>query len=112
MGGADVSITYGQSYSFFERGYAHDEGYITGQDESTYGWDSDPGHNGSGYLPFTGERGWARSGMQTVKKTDGKNLILHGGAGLSLFGGNLYISGSMRDGGRMLIITGLDPRMQ
>ena len=110
-GGADVSITYGQSYSFFERGYAHDEGYITGQDESTYGWDSDPGHNGSGYLPFTGERGWARSGMQTVKKTDGKNLILHGGTGLSLFGGNLYISGSMRDGGRTNR-TGLDPRMQ
>jgi len=110
-GGADVSVTYGQSYSFFERGYAHDEGYITGQDESTYGWDSDPGHNGSGYLPFTGERGWARSGMQSVKKTDGKNLILHGGTGLSLFGGNLYISGSMRDGGRTNR-TGLDPRMQ
>ena len=110
-GGADVSVTYGQSYSFFERGYGHDEGYITGQDESTYGWDSDPGHNGSGYLPFTGERGWARSGMQTVKKTDGKNLILHGGTGLSMFGGNLYISGSMRDGGRTNR-TGLDPRMQ
>ena len=110
-GGADVSVTYGQSYSFFERGYAHDEGYITGQDESTYGWDSDPGHNGSGYLPFTGERGWARSGMQSVKKTDGKNLILHGGTGLSMFGGNLYISGSMRDGGRTNR-TGLDPRMQ
>ena len=45
-GGADVSVTYGQSYSFFERGYGHDEGYITGQDESTYGGDSDPGHNG------------------------------------------------------------------
>ena len=33
------------------------------------------------------------------------------GTGLSLFGGNLYISGSMRDGGRTNR-TGLDPRMQ
>ena len=110
-GGADVSVTYGQSYSFFERGYGSDEALIAGQDESTYGWDSDPGHNGSGYLPFTGDRGWARSGMQTVKKTDGKNLILHAGSGLSMFGGNLYISGQIREGGRTNR-TGLDPRMQ
>ncbi len=34
-GGADVSITYGQSYSFFERGYGSDEALIAGQDQST-----------------------------------------------------------------------------
>jgi len=110
-GGADVSITYGQSWSFFERGYSSDEGYIDGQDSSTYGWDSDPDHNGTGYLPFTGERGWARSGKQSVKKTDGKNVIVHAGSGLNMFGGNLYISGQIREGGRTNR-TGLDPRMQ
>ena len=110
-GGADLSVTYGRNLSYFERGYAPGEGLIAGQDSDTYGWDLDEEHEGTGYLPYSAARGWARSGLETVKKTDGRNLIIHAGSGLSLFGGNLYISGQVRDGGRSNR-AGLDPRRQ
>ena len=112
-GGADLSVTYGQNLSEFERGYKAGEGFIDGQDDSTYGWDLDENasDNGVGYLPYTAARGWARPGVETVDKTDGRNLIVHAGNGLSLFGGNLYISGQFRDGGRTNR-AGLDPRRQ
>ena len=112
-GGADLSVTYGQNLSEFERGYKAGEGFIDGQDDSTYGWDLDENasDNGVGYLPYTAARGWARPGVETVDKTDGRNLIVHAGNGLSLFGGNLYVSGQFRDGGRTNR-AGLDPRRQ
>ncbi len=110
-GGSDLSVTYGQNLSFFERGYAAGEGLIDGQDASTYGWDLDEEIEGTGYLPYTADRGWARPGLETVLKQDGRNLIIHGGSGLNLFGGNLYVSGQIRDGGRTNR-AGLDPRRQ
>ena len=110
-GGADVSVTYGQNLSLFERGYAAGEGLIDGQDASTYGWDLDEEVEGTGYLPYSADRGWARSGLETVLKEDGRNLIIHAGNGLNLFGGSVYISGQIRDGGRTNR-AGLDPRRQ
>jgi iron complex outermembrane receptor protein len=110
-GGTDLSVTYGQHLSYFERGYNAGEGMLPGQGASSFGWDLDSEHEGNGYLPFTPGRGWARSGVETVLKNDGKNLILHGGSGLNLMGGNLYLSGQIRDGGRTNR-TGLDPRQQ
>ncbi|MDG1268363.1 MAG: TonB-dependent receptor [Candidatus Marinimicrobia bacterium] len=112
-GGADMSVTYGRNDSYFDRGYAAGEGLIDGQDDSTYGWDLDgEGYNeGTGYLPYTAARGWARSGNETVHKTDGRNLIIHAGNGMEVFGGNLYVSGQIRDGGRTNR-AGLDPRRQ
>ena len=73
-GGADLSVTYGQNLSFFERGYAAGEGLIDGQDASTYGWDLDEEVEGTGYLPYSADRGWARPGLETVLKEDGRNL--------------------------------------
>ena len=108
-GGADLSATYGQNLSFFERGYAAGEGLIDGQDASTYGWDLDEDVEGTGYLPYSADRGWARPGLETVLKEDGRNLIIHAGNGLNLFGGSVYISGQIRDGGRTNR-AGLDPR--
>ena len=110
-GGADMSITYGQNHSYFDRGYAAGEGLIDGQDSSTYGWDLDDEHEGNGYLPYSADRGWARSGNETILKQDGQNLIIHAGNGMEVFGGNLYISGQIRDGGRSNR-AGLDPRRQ
>ena len=110
-GGADMSITYGQNHSYFDRGYAAGEGLIDGQDASTYGWDLDDEHEGNGYLPYTADRGWARSGNETILKQDGQSLIIHAGNGMEVFGGNLYISGQIRDGGRSNR-AGLDPRRQ
>ncbi|HJO21298.1 MAG TPA: TonB-dependent receptor [Candidatus Marinimicrobia bacterium] len=110
-GGADMSITYGQNYSYFERGYAAGEGLIDGQDENTYSWDLDTDHEGTGYLPYSADRGYARSGLETVLKEDGRNLIIHAGNGMEIFGGNLYLSGQIRDGGRTNR-AGLDPRRQ
>jgi iron complex outermembrane receptor protein len=110
-GGADLSVTYGQNLSYFERGYAAGEGLIDGQDASTYGWDLDEEVEGTGYLPYSADRGWARPGMETVLKQDGRNLIIHAGNGFNVFGGNLYISGQIRDGGRSNR-AGLDPRRQ
>ena len=110
-GGADMSITYGQNHSYFDRGYAAGEGLIDGQDASTYGWDLDDEHEGNGYLPYSADRGWARSGNETILKQDGQSLIIHAGNGMEVFGGNLYISGQIRDGGRSNR-AGLDPRRQ
>ena len=110
-GGADMSVTYGQNYSYFERGYAAGEGLIDGQDASTYSWDLDDDHEGTGYLPYSADRGYARSGLETVLKEDGRNLIIHAGNGMEIFGGNLYLSGQIRDGGRTNR-AGLDPRRQ
>ena len=110
-GGADMSITYGQNYSYFDRGYAAGEGLLPGQDENSYGWDLDDEHEGTGYLPYTAGRGWARSGNETVLKTDGQSLVIHAGNGMEILGGNLYISGQIRDGGRSNR-AGLDPRRQ
>ena len=110
-GGADVSLTYGRHLSYFERGYAPGEGLLDGQDDSSYGWDLDSEHEGTGYLPYSADRGWARPGLETVKKTDGRNLIIHAGSGLNLFGGNVYLSGQLREGGRSNR-AGLDPRRQ
>ena len=110
-GGTDMSVTYGQNYSYFERGYAAGEGLIAGQDADTYSWDLDTDHEGTGYLPYTADRGYARSGLETVLKEDGRNLIIHGGTGLEILGGNLYLSGQIRDGGRSNR-AGLDPRRQ
>jgi len=110
-GGADLSVTYGQNLSYFERGYAAGEGLIDGQNASTYGWDLDEKVEGTGYLPYSADRGWARPGMETVLKQDGRNLIIHAGNGLNVFGGNLYVSGQIRDGGRSNR-AGLDPRRQ
>ena len=110
-GGADMSITYGQNHSYFDRGYAAGEGLIDGQDASTYGWDLDDEHEGNGYLPYSADRGWARPGNETILKQDGRNLIIHAGNGMEMFGGNLYISGQIRDGGRSNR-AGLDPRRQ
>ncbi|MGY8808640.1 MAG: TonB-dependent receptor [Fidelibacterota bacterium] len=110
-GGADMSITYGQNYSYFDRGYAAGEGLLPGQDENSYGWDLDDEHEGTGYLPYTAGRGWARSGNETVLKTDGQSLVIHAGNGMEVLGGNLYISGQIRDGGRSNR-AGLDPRRQ
>jgi iron complex outermembrane receptor protein len=110
-GGADLSVTYGQNLSYFERGYAAGEGLIDGQDASTYGWDLDEEVEGTGYLPYSADRGWARPGMETVLKQDGRNLIIHAGNGMNVFGGNLYVSGQIRDGGRSNR-AGLDPRRQ
>jgi len=110
-GGTDMSVTYGQNYSYFERGYAAGEGLIAGQDADTYAWDLDTDHEGTGYLPYTADRGYARSGLETVLKEDGRNLIIHGGTGLEILGGNLYLSGQIRDGGRTNR-AGLDPRRQ
>jgi len=110
-GGTDMSVTYGQNYSYFERGYAAGEGLIAGQDADTYAWDLDTDHEGTGYLPYTADRGYARSGLETVLKEDGRNLIIHGGTGLEILGGNLYLSGQIRDGGRSNR-AGLDPRRQ
>jgi iron complex outermembrane receptor protein len=110
-GGADLSVTYGQNLSYFERGYAAGEGLIDGENASTYGWDLDEKVEGTGYLPYSADRGWARPGMETVLKQDGRNLIIHAGNGLNVFGGNLYVSGQIRDGGRSNR-AGLDPRRQ
>jgi len=109
-GGTDVSVTFGQNLSYFERGYNAGEGLIDGQDDTTYGWDVNE-NDGTGYQPYTADRGWARPGVEKVLKTDGKNLILHGGTGLNVLGGNLYVSGQIRDGGRTNR-AGLDPRQQ
>jgi len=109
-GGSDVSVTFGQNLSYFERGYNAGEGFIDGQDDSTYGWDVNE-NDGIGYQPYTADRGWARPGVQKVLKKDGKNLIVHGGTGLNVLGGNLYVSGQLRDGGRSNR-AGLDPRRQ
>ena len=109
-GGSDVSVTFGQNLSYFERGYNAGEGFIDGQDDSTYGWDVNE-NDGIGYQPYTADRGWARPGVQKVLKKDGKNLIVHGGTGLNVLGGNLYVSGQFRDGGRTNR-AGLDPRRQ
>ena len=109
-GGTDVSVTFGQNLSYFERGYNAGEGLIDGQDDTTYGWDVNE-NDGTGYQPYTADRGWARPGVEKVLKTDGKNLILHGGTGLNVLGGNLYVSGQIRDGGRTNR-AGLDPRRQ
>ena len=109
-GGSDVSVTFGQNLSYFERGYNAGEGFIDGQDDSTYGWDVNE-NDGIGYQPYTADRGWARPGVETVLKKDGKNLIVHGGTGLNVLGGNLYVSGQFRDGGRTNR-AGLDPRRQ
>ncbi|MDC0917732.1 TonB-dependent receptor [Candidatus Marinimicrobia bacterium] len=112
-GGADMSITYGQNFSYFDRGYAAGEGLLPGQDDSSYGWDLDGEgyHEGTGYLPYTAQRGWARSGNETVLKKDGQSLVIHAGNGMEVLGGNLYISGQIRDGGRSNR-AGLDPRRQ
>jgi len=112
-GGSDLSVTYGQNLSYFERGYAPGEGLIDGQDDTTYGWDldEDASGQGTGYLPYTAARGWARPGLETVLKDDGRNLIVHAGTGLNLMGGNIYFSGQVRDGGRTNR-AGLDPRRQ
>ena len=112
-GGADMSITYGQNFSYFDRGYAAGEGLLPGQDDTTYGWDLDGEgyHEGTGYMPYTAQRGWARSGNETVLKTDGQSLVIHAGNGMEVLGGNLYISGQIRDGGRSNR-AGLDPRRQ
>jgi len=110
-GGADVSITYGRNDSYFERGYAYDEGLIDGQGADTYAWDLDNDREGTGYLPYTPDRGYARSGLETVHKKDGRNLIIHAGNGMNLLGGSLYVSGQIRDGGRSNR-AGLDPRRQ
>ena len=107
-GGTDVSVTFGQNLSYFERGYNAGEGFIEGQDDDTYAWDVNE-NDGIGYQPYTADRGYARPGVENVLKTDGKNLILHGGTGLNLLGGNLYVSGQVRDGGRTNR-AGLDPR--
>ena len=109
-GGSDVSVTFGQNLSYFERGYNAGEGFIDGQDDSTYGWDVNE-NDGIGYQPYTADRGWARPGVEKVLKKDGKNLIVHGGTGLNVLGGNLYVSGQFRDGGRTNR-AGLDPRRQ
>ena len=109
-GGSDVSVTFGQNLSYFERGYNAGEGFIDGQDDSTYGWDVNE-NDGIGYQPYTADRSWARPGVQKVLKKDGKNLIVHGGTGLNVLGGNLYVSGQFRDGGRTNR-AGLDPRRQ
>jgi iron complex outermembrane receptor protein len=109
-GGSDVSVTFGQNLSYFERGYNAGEGFIDGQDDTTYGWDVNE-NDGIGYQPYTADRGWARPGVQKVLKKDGKNLIVHGGTGLNVLGGNLYVSGQFRDGGRSNR-AGLDPRRQ
>jgi len=109
-GGSDVSVTFGQNLSYFERGYNAGEGFIEGQDDATYGWDVND-NDGIGYQPYTADRGWARPGVETVLKKDGKNLIVHGGTGLNVLGGNLYVSGQFRDGGRTNR-AGLDPRRQ
>ena len=109
-GGSDVSVTFGQNLSYFERGYASGEGFIDGQDDTTYGWDVNE-NDGIGYQPYTADRGWARPGVEKVLKKDGKNLIVHGGTGLNVLGGNLYVSGQFRDGGRSNR-AGLDPRRQ
>jgi iron complex outermembrane receptor protein len=110
-GGADLSITYGQNFSYFDRGYAAGEGLIAGQDADTYSWDLDTEDDGTGYLPYTSDRGTARSGLETVLKKDGRNLIVHGGSGINLLGGSVYVSGQLRDGGRSNR-AGLDPRQQ
>ncbi len=112
-GGADMSITYGQNFSYFDRGYAAGEGLLPGQDDTTYGWDLDGEgyHEGTGYMPYTAQRGWARSGNETVLKKDGQSLVIHAGNGMEVLGGNLYISGQIRDGGRSNR-AGLDPRRQ
>ena len=109
-GGSDVSVTFGQNLSYFERGYNSGEGFIEGQDDATYGWDVNE-NDGTGYQPYTADRGWARPGVEKVLKKDGKNLIVHGGTGLNVLGGNLYVSGQFRDGGRTNR-AGLDPRRQ
>tara|TARA_B100000902_G_scaffold84779_1_gene89215 strand:- start:5027 stop:7795 length:2769 start_codon:yes stop_codon:yes gene_type:complete len=109
-GGSDVSVTFGQNLSYFERGYNAGEGFIDGQDDTTYGWDVNE-NDGIGYQPYTADRGWARPGVEKVLKKDGKNLIVHGGTGLNVLGGNLYVSGQFRDGGRTNR-AGLDPRRQ
>jgi iron complex outermembrane receptor protein len=109
-GGSDVSVTFGQNLSYFERGYNSGEGFIDGQDDTTYGWDVNE-NDGIGYQPYTADRGWARPGVEKVLKKDGKNLIVHGGTGLNVLGGNLYVSGQFRDGGRTNR-GGLDPRRQ
>jgi iron complex outermembrane receptor protein len=110
-GGADLSITYGQNFSYFDRGYAAGEGLIAGQDADTYSWDLDIEDEGTGYLPYTSDRGTARSGLETVLKKDGRNLIVHAGSGINLLGGSVYVSGQLRDGGRSNR-AGLDPRQQ
>jgi iron complex outermembrane receptor protein len=110
-GGADLSITYGQNFSYFERGYKPGEGLIDGQDENTYSWDLDLDDIGTGYLPYTSDRESARSGLETVLKKDGRNLIVHAGNGMNLLGGSVYVSLQVRDGGRSNR-AGLDPRQQ
>ena len=110
-GGADLSITYGQNLSVFERGYNPGEGLMDGQDASSYGWDLDEESDGTGYLPYSADRGWARPGVENVLKRDGRNLIVHVGNGMELLGGNLYLSAQVRDGGRTNR-AGLDPRRQ
>ena len=110
-GGTDISVTVGQNLSNFERGYAAGEGLIAGQDADTYSWDLDEEVEGTGYLPYSPDRGTARSGLENVLKTDGENVILHAGSGFNVLGGSVYLSGQVRNGGRTNR-AGLDPRQQ
>ena len=48
--------------------YAAGEGLIDGQDASTYGWDLDEDVEGTGYLPYSADRGWARPGLENSSK--------------------------------------------
>jgi iron complex outermembrane receptor protein len=116
-GTTDVSVTYGQNFSYFERGYRPHEGFVDGEGYRSYAWDLNTWEESRGYLPHDYNRKdskgntYARPGLEDVLKTDGRNLIGHAGTGLSLFGGNFYVSGQIRDGGRTNR-AGLDPRQQ
>lgn len=73
--GIDVSASFGENITNYERGYLESEGNIAGETSSTYSWDGK---------------------KESVSIQDGLSKNLHLGYGLELLGGNIYVSGVYR----------------
>jgi len=90
--GLDASFSYGQHFSYEERGYAPNQALPDGG--STAGFQDSPYYNG----------------VEDVWRLDGKTANLHVGYGFELpNNGRLYVAGQYRDRGRTNR-SGLDPR--
>lgn len=89
--GLDASVSVGQYVTSQERGYAEDEGLITGEDASTYNWDGK---------------------VEDVNISDGFSTSLHLGYGFNfLENGTFYLSGQYRKHNNTNR-SGEDPRQQ
>lgn len=88
--GLDISASYGENYTNFERGYAENEGNIPGENDATYSWDGS---------------------VEKVKITDGFSKSVYAGYGFGILGGNIYLSSAYRKH-NFTNRAGLDPRQQ